>query len=73
MALLEDLGQQIEEHLPERWVYGVQPSVEAALGDRLVDVAVLVQKRAARLDVAAEEYSGRKCCGHHLGGGQKRT
>src|SRR5215210_9327200 len=69
-ALLENLGQQIEEHLPERRVYGVQPAVEATLGDRLWYVAVLVQKRAARLDVAAEECSGRKSCGHHLGGGE---
>src|SRR3712207_5563817 len=36
-ALLEDLGQQIEEHLPERRVYGVQPAVEATLGDRLLE------------------------------------
>jgi hypothetical protein len=48
----------------------VQPAVEATLGDRLFYVAVLIQKRAARLDVAAEECSGRKSCGHHLGGGE---
>src|SRR5215210_9199886 len=54
MALLEDPGQQIEERLPERRVYGMQPTVEAALRDRLPDVAVVVavvvQKRAAGLD-----------------------
>jgi hypothetical protein len=70
MALLEDLGQQIEEHLPERRVYGVQPAVEAALRDRLWYVAVLVQKRAARLDVAAEEGRGHQGDGHDFSGGE---
>src|SRR5215211_4122196 len=70
MALLEDPGQQIEERLPERRVYGMQPTVEAALRDRLPDVAVVVQKRAAGLDVTAKECGGRKSYGHHLGGGQ---
>jgi len=71
MALLEDPGQQIEERLPERRVYGMQPTVEAALRDRLPDVAVVVQKRAAGLDVTAKECGGRKSYGHHLGGGQE--
>jgi hypothetical protein len=70
MASLEELGQQIEEHLPAGWVYGAQPTAEAALRDRLVDITVLVQKRAARLDVAAEERGSRNGRGHHLGGGQ---
>jgi hypothetical protein len=48
----------------------VQPSVEATLGDRLLDVTVLVQKRAARLEVAGEEGAGYKRYGHHLGGRQ---
>src|SRR5215216_323928 len=71
VPVLENFGQHIEEHLPERRVYGVQPAVEATLGDRLWYVSVLVQKRAARLDVTAEECGGRKSYGHHLGGGQE--
>jgi hypothetical protein len=70
-ALLENLGQQIKECLPERRIYGVQPAVKAALGDRLWYVSVLVQKRAACLDVTAEECGGRKSYGHHLGGRQE--
>src|SRR5215217_1394464 len=70
VPVLENFGQHIEEHSPEVRVYGVQPAVEATLGDRLWYVAILVQKRAARLDVAAEECGGRKSCGHHLGGGE---
>ncbi len=68
--MLENFGQQIEERSPEAGVYGVQPSVEATFGDRLWYVAVLVQKRAARLEVAGEEGAGHKRYGHHLGGGQ---
>src|SRR5215216_1009667 len=37
-------GQQIKERFPEVGLYGVQPTVEAALGDRLGYVAVLVEK-----------------------------
>jgi hypothetical protein len=48
----------------------MQPTVEATFGDRLLDVTVLVQKRAARLEVAGEEGAGHKRYGHHLGGGQ---
>jgi hypothetical protein len=44
MGLLEGLGQQIEERPPKVRVYGMQPPVEATLGDRFVDVAVLIQK-----------------------------
>src|SRR3712207_6710107 len=68
---LENFGQHIEERSPEGWVYGVQPSVEATLANRLLDVSVLVQKRAARLDVPAEECAGHKSYGHHLGGRQE--
>ncbi len=66
-ALLEDFGQQIEELLPEGWVYGVQPTVEAALCDRFLDVAVVVQKRAAYLDVAAEEGRRDESHRHYFG------
>src|SRR5215218_8525668 len=71
VPVLENFGQHIEEHSPEVRVYGVQPAVEATLGDRLWYVAILVQKRAARLDVAAEECGGHKSYGHHLGGRQE--
>src|SRR5215211_37024 len=71
IVVLENLGQHIEERLPEGWVYGVQPAVEATLGDQLWYVAVLIQKRAARLDVTAEECGGHKSCGHHLGARQE--
>jgi hypothetical protein len=70
VLVLEDFGQHIEECSPEGWIYGVQPSVEATLGDRLLDVTILLQKRAARLDVAGEEGCSYKRYGHHLGGGQ---
>jgi len=50
----------------------VQPAVEAALGDRFPYVAVLVQKRAARLEVTAEEGGANESYGHHLGCGQAR-
>ena len=70
VLVLENFGQQIEERSPEAGVYGVQPTVEATFGDRLLDVTVLVQKRSTRLDVAAEECAGHKRYGHHLGGGQ---
>jgi hypothetical protein len=43
---------------------------QATLGDRLLDVSVLVQERAARLEVAAEEGASHKRYGHHLGGGE---
>src|SRR5688572_22499807 len=71
IVVLENFGQHIEEHSPEAGVDGVQPTVEATLGDRLLDVAVLVQKRTARLDVTAEECGGHKSYGHHLGGRQE--
>lgn len=70
MGLLEGLGQKIEEHPPEVGIYGMKPSVEASLGDCLVDISVLVQKRPRLLDVAAEEGSREKGCAHHLGGGE---
>src|SRR5215213_1632015 len=70
MLVLEDLSQHIEKRSPEAGIYGVQPSVEAALGDRLWYVSVLVQKRAARLEVAGEEGAGHKRYGHHLGSRQ---
>ena len=63
-------GQQIEERSPEARVYSVQPTVEATFGDRLFYVSILIQKRAARLDVATEEGAGHKRYGHHLGGGR---
>jgi hypothetical protein len=50
----------------------MQPSVEATFGDRLWYVSVLVQKRAARLEVAGEEGAGHKRYGHHLGGALAR-
>src|SRR5215207_3957739 len=68
VPVLENFGQHIEEHSPEVRVYGVQPAVEATLGDRLWYVAILVQKRAARLDVAAEECGDQKRDGYQLGG-----
>src|SRR5215213_5312692 len=70
IVVLENFGQHIEEPSPEAGVYGVQPTVEATFGDRLLDVSVLVQKRAARLEVAGEQGAGHKRYGHHLGGGQ---
>src|SRR5918993_938520 len=70
MGLLEGLGQKIEECPPEAELYGMEPSVEASLGDRLVDISVLVQKRPRLLDIAAEEGSRDKGCAHHLGGGE---
>src|SRR5919107_4265056 len=73
IVVLEDLSQHIEKRSPEVGIYGMQPTVEATLGDRLLDVAVLVQKRAARLKVAGEEGAGHKRYGHHLGGRQRRT
>src|SRR4030095_3049729 len=71
IVVLENFGQHIEEHSPEAGVYGVQPTGEATLGDRLLDVGVLVQKRTARLDVSSEECGGHKSYGHHLGGRQE--
>src|SRR5215218_1061054 len=70
VLVLENFGQQIEKRSPKAGLYGVQPSVEATLGDRLRYVAVLVQKRATRLKVAGEEGTGHERYGHHLGGGQ---
>src|SRR5215204_3825174 len=67
---LESFGQHIEKRSPKAGIYGVQSSVEAALGDRLWYVSVLIQKRAARLEVTAEEGTSHKSYGHHLGGGQ---
>jgi hypothetical protein len=70
VLVLEDFGQHLNERSPEGWIYGVQPTVEATLGDSLLDVTILLQKRAARLEVAGEEGAGHKRYGHHLGGGQ---
>src|SRR5918995_1736201 len=70
IVVLEELSQHIEKRSPKAGLYGVQSSVEATLGDRLLDVAVLVQKRAARLYVAGKEGTGHERYGHHLGGGQ---
>jgi len=67
---LETFGQHIEERSPKAGIYGVQSSVEAALGDSLGYVAVFVQERAARLEVTGEEGAGHEGYGHHLGGGQ---
>src|SRR5215217_9068295 len=67
VVLLERFGQQIKERFPEVGLYGVQPTVEATLGDRLGYVAVLVEERATRLDVAREEGRGHQGYGHHLG------
>lgn len=47
----------------------MEPPVEAALGDRLADVGVLVQERSGPLDVASEERGRDEGGGHHLGGG----
>jgi hypothetical protein len=69
VLVLESFGQYIEERSPKAGLYGVQSSVEAALGDGLWYVAVLIQKRAARLEVTAEEGAGHESYGHHLGGG----
>jgi hypothetical protein len=55
VLVVEDFCQHIEERLPEAGTYGVQPTVEAALGDCLGYVAVLVEERAARLELAGEE------------------
>jgi hypothetical protein len=68
--VLEDLSRHIEKRSPQAGVYGMQPTVEATLGDRLWHVSVLFQKRSARLEVAAEECAGHKSYGHHLGGGE---
>jgi hypothetical protein len=70
VLVLENFGQHIEERSPKAGLNGVQSSVEATLGDRLGYVAVLVQKRAARLEVAGEEGTSHERYGHHLGGGQ---
>ncbi len=70
MGLLERFGQKIEERLPQRGLYGMKPPVEATLGDRLVDVSVLLEERAGPLDVPTEEGGCDKGCAHHLGGGK---
>ena len=70
MGVLEGLGQKIEECPPEAELYGMEPSVEASLGDCLLDISVLVQKRPRLLDIAAEEGSREKGCAHHLDGAE---
>ena len=70
VVVLEDFGQQIKERSPQARVYSGQPSVEAAFGDRFWYVAVLIQERAARLDVAAKEDSREQGYAHHFGGRQ---
>ena len=72
--VLEDFGQHIEERSPEGWVYGVQPTVEATLRDRLLDEGRTRPKtsgsprgwrrRRLRLQEVWSWY------GHHLSGGQ---
>lgn len=70
IVVLEVFGQQIEERSPEVRVYGVQPAVEAALRESLIDVAVLIQERSSRLDVATEKGAGDERYAHHLGCGK---
>jgi hypothetical protein len=73
VLVLENFGQHIEERSPEGWVYGAcSRRLKRLFGDRLWNVSVLlVQKRAARLEVAGEEVgAGHEGYGHHLGGGQ---
>jgi hypothetical protein len=67
MGSLEGFAQNIEERPPKVRVYSMKPSVEASLGDRLVDISVFIQKRPCLLDIAAEESSREKCRTHHLG------
>src|SRR5215211_349032 len=68
VSLLEELGQHGEQSLPQVGVYGVKPSVEAALGEHALHVAVLPKKQAGFLDVAAEEGRGYQSDAHNLGG-----
>src|SRR5215208_7596113 len=70
VLVLENLGQQIEERSPQARVYGVQSAVEATLGDRLLYIVVLFQKRASLLDVPSEESRCHQGDSHHLGSGQ---
>src|ERR671910_195586 len=44
MGSLEGFAQNIEERPPEVRFYGMKPPIEATLGDRLLDISVLVQK-----------------------------
>jgi len=44
MGSLEGFAQEIEERPPEMRIYGMKPPIEATLGDRLLDISVLIQK-----------------------------